>query len=412
MAEQRETHAARPALAGVKVLDLTHFEAGTAATETLAWLGADVVKVENPIGGDHGRLASTDIPGVDSYYFMMLNANKRSVTCNLKTERGAELLRKLIAEADVFIENYAPGAIERLGFGYDAVRAINPRIIYAQIKGFAPGSPYEDFLSFDMIAQATGGVMSITGEPDGRPIKPGVTLGDTGTGLHCAIGILAALHQRHETGDGQFVRVAMQDAMVNYCRIAYAAQAHHHKASERKGNQVVLGTTAPSDAYKCKGDGPNDYCYIYATRANNSHWERLLKVIGREDLIDDPRFADSQSRCDHMDEVDAVIGAWVGERDKREVMETLGRAKVPAGAVFDTMELSTDPGMREREIFVTVDHPERGAFDMPGWPVKMSASHVPVTAAPLLGADNEDVYGQWAGCTTEQLAALKEDGVI
>ena len=412
MAEDREPQQARPALAGVKVLDLTHFEAGTSATETLAWLGADVVKVENPIGGDHGRLASTDIPGVDSYYFMMLNANKRSVTCNLKSERGAEILRKLIAEADVFIENYAPGAIERLGFGYDEVRRINPAIIYAQIKGFAPGSPYQDFLSFDMIAQATGGVMSITGEPDGRPIKPGVTLGDTGTGLHCAIGILAALHQRHATGEGQFVRVAMQDAMANYCRIAYAAQAHHHKASERKGNQVVLGTTAPSDAYKCKGDGPNDYCYIYATRANNSHWERLLKVIGREDLIDDPRFADAQSRCDHMDEVDAVIGAWVGERDKREVMETLGRAKVPAGAVFDTMELSTDPGMREREIFVTVDHPERGAFDMPGWPVKMSASHVPVTAAPLLGADNEDVYGQWAGCTTEQLAALKEDGVI
>jgi len=271
MAAQRETQQARPALAGVKVLDLTHFEAGTSATETLAWLGADVVKVENPIGGDHGRLASTDIPGVDSYYFMMLNANKRSVTCNLKSARGAEILRKLIAEADVFIENYAPGAIERLGFGYDEVRRINPAIIYAQIKGFAPGSPYQDFLSFDMIAQATGGVMSITGEPDGRPIKPGVTLGDTGTGLHCAIGILAALHQRHETGEGQHIRVAMQDAMVNYCRIAYAAQAHHHKASERKGNQVVLGTTAPSDAYKCKGDGANDYCYIYATRANNSH---------------------------------------------------------------------------------------------------------------------------------------------
>ena len=412
MAENQTIQTTKPALAGVKVLDLTHFEAGTSATETLAWLGADVVKVENPVGGDHGRLASTDIPGVDSYYFMMLNANKRSVTCNLKSEQGKDILRKLIVEADVFIENYAPGAIERLGFGYDEVRQINPAIIYAQIKGFAPGSPYEDFLSFDMIAQATGGVMSITGEPDGRPIKPGVTLGDTGTGLHCAIGILGALHQRHETGEGQLVQVAMQDAMVNYCRIAYAAQAHHHKPSERKGNQVVLGTTAPSDAYKCKGGGANDYCYIYATRANNSHWDRLLKAIGREDVIGDPRFATAQARCDHMDEVNALIGPWVEERDKRDVMDTLGKARVPAGAVFDTMELSTEPTMREREIFVTVNHPDRGEFTMPGWPVKMSTSYVPVTAAPLLGADNENVLGQWAGYTSAQLATLKENGVI
>ncbi|MCH9013466.1 MAG: CoA transferase [Proteobacteria bacterium] len=225
MAEKGTNQEANPALTGVKVLDLTHFEAGTSATETLAWLGADVIKVENPKGGEHGRAASTDIPGVDSYYFMMLNANKRSITCNLKSQRGLDMLRRMIARADVFIENFGPGAIERLGLGYKDVRKISPAIIYAQIKGFAPGSPYEDFLSFDMIGQATGGVMSVTGEADGRPIKPGVTLGDTGTGLHCAIGILAALHQRHATGRGQLVQVAMQDAMVNYCRVAYAAQA-------------------------------------------------------------------------------------------------------------------------------------------------------------------------------------------
>ncbi|MCH9013465.1 MAG: CoA transferase [Proteobacteria bacterium] len=175
---------------------------------------------------------------------------------------------------------------------------------------------------------------------------------------------------------------------------------------------MVLGTTAPSDTYKCKGDGPNDYCYIYATRANNSHWERLLKVIGREDALDDPRFATSQSRAEHIAEVNRLIEPWVAERDKRDVMETLGRAGVPAGAVFDTMELSQDPSMREREIFVTVQHPDRGEFTMPGWPVKMSASHVPVTAAPLLGADNHDVYGEWLGYTPRQLAALKQDGVI
>ena len=412
MPDKQANQDAKPALAGVKVLDLTHFEAGTSATETLAWLGADVVKVERPDGGEQGRGASTDIPGVDSYYFMLLNANKRSVTCNLKSERGREILREMIARADVFIENFGPGVIERLGFGYDEVSAVNPAIIYAQIKGFAPGSPYESFPSFDMIGQATGGVMSVTGEADGRPIKPGPTLGDTGTGLHCAIGILAALYQRRATDRGQHIHVAMQDAMVNYCRIAYAAQALYGKAAARMGNQVVLGTTAPSEIYACKGGGPNDYCYIYSTRANNSHWERILKVIGREDLLDDPRFATPQSRCDHVDEVDEVIKPWIAERDKREVMETLGRAGIPAGAVFDTMELSQDPNMREREIFVTVQHPVRGAFTMPGWPVKMSASYVPITAAPLLGADNEDVYGAWLNYTPDRLAALKAEEAI
>ena len=412
MAEAGDNHAGKPALDGVKVIDLTHFEAGTAATETLAWLGAEVIKVEIPGRGEQGRSASTDKPGVDSYYFMLLNANKRSITCNLKSERGREILRAMIAKADVFIENFAPGAIERLGFGYEEVRAINPAMIYAQVKGFAPGSPYEKFLSFDMIGQATGGVMSVTGEPDGRPLKPGVTLGDTGTGLHCAIGILAALYQRRTTGEGQRVQVAMQDAMVNYCRIAYAAQALHGRAAERKGNQVVLGTTAPSEAYKCKGNGPNDYCYIYSTRANNSHWERLLAAIGRQDLLDDPRFATPQGRADHIEAVDEIVKPWVAERDKREVMETLGAARVPAGAVFDTMELSQDPSLRAREIFVTVHHPVRGELTMPGWPVKMSASYVPVTAAPLLGADNEAVYGAWLDYTSQDLAALKAEGVI
>ncbi len=410
--EQTAEQTEKPALAGVKVLDLTHFEAGTSVSQALAWMGAEVIKVENPDGGDQGRASSTDIEGVDSYYFMLLNANKRSITCNLKSERGREVLRRMVAKADVFIENYAPGVIERLGFGYQAVREINPRIVYAQIKGFAKGSPYESFPSFDMIGQATGGVMSVTGEADGRPIKPGPTLGDTGTGLHCTIGILAALYQRRASGEGQHVQVAMQDAMINYCRIAYAVQALRGEAAKRMGNQVVLGTTAPSESYQCKGGGPNDYCYIYATRANNSHWDRLLKVIGREDVLDDPRFATPQSRCDHIGEVDEIVAPWVAKRDKREVMETLGRAGVPAGAVFDTKELSEDPSMREREIFVTVQHPRRGAFTMPGWPVKMSASHVTVTAAPLLGADNEEVYGAWLDYTPEQVAAMKAERAI
>ena len=412
MSGQSAAGTGQTALAGVKVLDLTQFEAGTSATETLAWLGADVIKVENPEGGEQGRYASRDRPDADSYYFLLLNANKRSITCNLKSERGKALLRAMIPEADVFIENFAPGVTERLGFGYDAVSRLNPKIVYATIKGFGPGSPYEKFLSFDMIAQATGGIMSITGEPDGRPIKPGTTVGDTGTGLHCAIGILAALYQCRQTGEGQLVQVAMQDAMTNYCRIAYATQARDNAPCPRTGNQVVLGTTAPSDSYRCKGDGPNDYVYIYSSRAGNAQWERLLKVIGREDLLGDPRFATPQARADHVGEVDRIVQAWCRDKGKYEVMETLGQAGVPAGAVMDTMELSEDPGMRAREIFVTVDHPVRGPFTMPGWPVKLSRSRVPVTAAPLLGADNETVYGSWLGYTREQLADLKEEGAI
>lgn len=402
----------RAALSGVRVVDLTQFEAGTSCTETLAWLGADVIKVEEPKRGDQGRMASSERPGVDSYYFMLLNANKRSVTCNLKHPRGRELLCRLIEQSDVFIENFAPGVIERLGFGYDQVREVNPRMIYAQIKGFSSGSPYQNYLAFDMIAQAVGGAMSTTGEPDGRPLKPGPTIGDTGTGLHTAIGILAALYQRQFTGCGQRIEVAMQEAVINFCRIAYSSQLMTGKAAPRVGNRGVMGTNAPSEAYPCKGGGPNDYCYIYTTRAGNHHWERLLHVMGRDDLIGDPRFADNKDRWANRDAVDEVIKPWVAERSKREVMETLGNAGIPAGAVFSTDELINDPYLRERGMFATVDHPVRGEVTMPGWPVKMSASHVPIAAAPLLGQDNRRVYGELLGVSAEQLEALHAEEVI
>ena len=399
------------ALAGVTVIDLTQFEAGTSCTETLAWLGAEVIKVEEPSRGDPGRHASTEKPGVDSYYFMLLNANKKSVTCNLKSEGGRQLLRRLIERGDVFVENFGPGVIERLGFGYEAVRELNPRIVYAQVKGFAPDGPYGKFLSFDMIAQAVGGSLATTGEKGGRPLKPGPTIGDTGTGLHTAIGILAALYQRQLTGRGQRIEVAMQEAVINFGRIAYGAQALWGRVPPRNGNQSVLGTSAPSEVYPCKGGGPNDFCYIYTTRAGNHHWERLCRVIGREALIDDPRFRDPRDRFAHKEELDAIIAAWTGERDKREVMELLGSAGVPAGAVFDTEELQHDPYLRERGMFVTVDHPVRGPFTMPGWPVKMSESHVRVAAAPLLGQHNDEVYSR-LGCTAAQVQALRDERVI
>jgi formyl-CoA transferase len=409
---QPSNGAARPALAGVRVVDLTQFEAGTSCTETLAWLGADVIKVEEPTSGDQGRVASSERPGVDSFYFLLLNANKRSVTCNLKHARGREMLCKLIEHADVFVENFGPGVIERLGFGYEDVKRINPRIIYAQIKGFAPEGPYGSFLAFDMIAQSVGGALSITGEPDGRPLKPGATIGDTGTGLHTAIGILAALYQRQTTGRGQRIEVAMQETVINFCRIAYASQLLWDRPAPRIGNRSVVGTNAPSEAYPCKGGGPNDYCYIYTTRAGNHQWERLLRVIGRDDLLDDPRFATNRDRFANNDAVDEAIKPWMAARTKTEVMQALGEAGVPAGAVFDTDELLNDPFLRERGMFATVEHPVRGPVTMPGWPVHMSESHVPVASAPLLGQHSEEIYGDLLGYSPDELSTLRSEHAI
>ena len=406
-----ETTKNPPALSGIKVVDLTQFESGTSITGTLAWLGADVIKVENPKGGEQGRSASSERKDADSYYFMLLNANKKSVTLNLKSERGKEMLRQMIAKADIFAENFAPGAIERLGFSYEEVSAINPRIIYATVKGFGKGSPFENYLAFDMIAQAVGGIMSITGESDGRPLKPGVTLGDTGTGLHAVIGVLAALFQRTVTGRGQKVEVAMQDAMVNYCRIAYSKQLMSNEACERSGNALFLGN-APCEVFKCKPGGLNDYVFIYTSRANNIQWELLCDVIGRPELKEEPRFSTPIKRGDHVDEINKHVENWTSNFTKFEAMEKLGAVGVPCGAVMDTKELSDDSTMRDREIFVEVDHPVRGRVLMPGWPVKMTDSHVKVTASPLLGADSSEVYAEWLDLSTDELTALKSEGVI
>jgi formyl-CoA transferase len=400
------------ALSGVRVIDLTQFEAGPSCTETLAWLGADVIKVEPPGRGEQGRAASTDRPGLDSHYFLLLNANKRSVTLDLRHPEGAALMRRLLRDADVFVENLGPGSVERLGLGYDQVRRLNPRLVYAQVKGFPADGPYGQFLSFDPIGQAVGGAVSLTGEPDGRPTKPGPTIGDTGTGLHCAIGILAALHQRERTGAGQRVEVSMQEAVINYCRIAYTRQALTGRAAERFGNRSQLGVSAPSEVYPCHPGGPNDYVFVYTSRASNEQWHRLLEVVGRPHLRDDPRFETPEDRARHADVVDALISAWTRRRPKGEAMRELGEAGVPAGAVFDTLELSEDPHLRDRGMFVTVQHPERGDFTMPGWPVRMSCSLVPVAPAPLLGQHNREVYGDLLGLAEPELARLRDEGVI
>ena len=400
------------ALAGVRVLDLSQFEAGPSCTEALAWLGAEVIKVEEPTRGDQGRYASTDRAGVDSHYFMLLNANKRSITLNLRDPRGKEILRQMLPRADVFVENFAPGTVERLGFGYDAVQALNPRIVYARVKGFAPEGRYADRLSFDFIAQAVGGVMSVTGEPDGPPIRPGATLGDTGAGLHLVIGVLAALYQRERTGVGQRVSVSMEDAVTNFCRISFARRAMTGRAPARVGNANPLGTSAPCNLYRCKPGGPNDYVYIYATRAGNRHWESLLRAMGRQDLICEPRFSSPEARWEHRAEIDDLLAAWTSTRTKYEVMDLVGAAGAPAGAVRDLQEIVDDPEVQARGMVVTVDHPARGPFTMPGWPVKMTESRVDVTASPLLGQDNADVYRDWLGYSADDLERLRAEGII
>ncbi|MGE0226809.1 MAG: CaiB/BaiF CoA transferase family protein, partial [Acetobacteraceae bacterium] len=298
-------------LAGLKILDLTQFEAGPSCTEALAWLGADVVKVENPGAGDPGRSSGRHKPDQDAYYFLQYNSNKRSIAVNLKDPRGLETVKNLAKQADVMIENFAPGAIERLGLGYDVIKAINPSIIFCQIKGFGTGSPFEKGLAFDMIAQACGGLMSITGEEDGPPCKPGATIGDTGTGMLMAISILAAYTRRLRTGQGEHLQLAMQDSIMHYIRNAFTfMERTDGKAAPRAGSKTVGGGNPPIGVYPCKGGGPNDYVYIYTSAANPEHWTRLLKVMGREDLIGDERYATPAARTERREEVDAIVSEW------------------------------------------------------------------------------------------------------
>ncbi len=397
----------KSALAGIRVIDLTQFEAGTSCTQMLAWLGADVIKIEPPGKGEQGRGAAAG-----SHYFLALNANKQSVTINLKSEKGRELVFALIRQGDVFIENFAPGAIERLGFGYDVVKAINPRIIYTQIKGFSDDSPARDYLAFDFIAQAMGGALSVTGYTENPPVKPGYNIGDTGTGMMAVIGILAALQQRHATGVGQRIQLSMQECVVNYGRVAFAAQATFGRATVRRGNNSLFSVTAPSDAYPCKGGGPNDYCYIFCGRDSNNHWDRLLKVMSREDLLADERFNTPDQRTKHRQAVDAVVSEWTRQYDKHEVMKRVAEAGVPAGAVLDTAELASDPTMLQRHMMVKVTGPDGKECVMPGNPIRMSGSEVAIKPAPALGSGNERVFSELLGLSAEEIAKLRAEKAI
>jgi formyl-CoA transferase len=399
-------------LEGVRVVDFTQFEAGPSCTEALAWLGAEVVKIENPTLGDPGRRLRPGKPDDDPWYFHQFNANKKSLTLNLKSPRGLEIVKGLLKKADVTIENMAPGTIERLGLGYDVVRALNPGIIYCQVKGFGEGSPYQNNLAFDMIAQAAGGPISVTGEPDRPPVKPGPSFGDTGTGMLMAVSILAALRQRDRTGNGRRLQLAMQDAMVHYMRVPFSRTQQSGKAQLRVGSSRSSAVMAPSALYPCRPGGSNDYVYVFTSRANPEHWSRLLKVIGREELIGDPRYDTIAARGERAAEVDEIIAEWTRQHTKEEAMRLIGDAGVPAGAVFDTLELLNDPSLAKRGIMQEIDHPTTGRLKVPAWPVRFDGMAAQVQPSPLLGQHNAEVLGQWLGIGAAEVAALRAEGII
>jgi formyl-CoA transferase len=401
-----------PALDGIKVLDFTQFEAGPSCTQALAWLGAEVVKVEEPRRGEPGRWGLSDRKDADAHYFIFYNTNKKSITCNLKSPQGKALVEKLVAEVDVVIENMAPGTFARLGFSYERLNELNPRVIFAQVKGFAADGPHADYLAFDMIAQAAGGTFAINGLPDQPPVRPGATMGDTGTGMMAAMGILAALFQRVATGRGQHVQIAMRDAMVNYSRTPMSRQAAVKDGSllPRIGNEVY--GTAPGGLYPCKPGGLDDWAYIYASRGNEEHWRRLCRAIGRADLADDPRLQDGSARFEHKKLVNEAISAWTRQRTKKEVMETIAGAGVPCGAVFNMKEQLEDPDLLARGILARIEHPVRGEMIVPATPIKMSGSTVPVRPSPLHGANNEEIYGRWLGLSADEVKRMRAENVI
>jgi formyl-CoA transferase len=396
------------ALSNMKVLDLTQFEAGPSTSMMLAFLGADVIKIEPPGKGEPGRSIRTERPGLDSYYFLLYNANKRGITLDLKHDAGRAIFLELVKKADVVVENLAPGTIERLGLGYEVLRHTNPGIIFAAIKGFGTYGPYSDYKSFDMIAQAVGGTFSVTGLPDQPPTLPGPTLGDTGTGLHAALGILAAYIQRLHTGQGQHIEVSMQDAVVNFNRTA--TMSHYITGTPAPRRPNASPTAVPSGLYPCKPGGPNDYVYIHT--AHPHMWAAMLTTIGRPDILEDPRFKTQAGRNQHAAELYTCIEAWTMTQTKQEAMEALGKAGVPVGATFDSLEVLHDPHLRAREMIVTVDHPQRGAFTMPGSPIQMSASPRTYTPAPLLGQHTDEVLSTWLGYDAAQLTQLHAQGVV
>jgi len=394
-----------PALDGITVLDLTQYEAGTSCTQYLAWFGADVIKIEQPGSGDPGR--STSGTGVDSLYFMSFNHNKRSVALNLGDPRGRELFLELVKQADVVTENFTLGIMEKLGIGWDVLREVNPRVIYGTIKGFGTSGPRSQYKCFDWVAQAAGGSFSITGEPGGPPVKPGATVADTGSGMHLAMGILAALLQRQVTGRGQMIEIAMQETVANYMRMPMSGRERFPGAIQRRGSGAS-GMPA-TGMYPCAPGGPNDYVYIHIV--TQRMWDSLTIAIDRPEMQADERFATILSRAENAEAIREAVSGWTMQRTKWEAMEQLADGGVPASAVFDTEDVLNDPHLRARDMIQTIHHPTRGDWEMLAPPIHMSDSAVAMTPAPLLGQHTAEVLGERLGLDAVAVQNLAAEGV-
>jgi formyl-CoA transferase len=399
------------ALEGIRVIDFTHDQAGPSCTQMLAWLGADVIKIERPPYGDRARrLWNADNPNLDSFFFLLLNSNKRSTVVNLRTEEGKEIARRLIKNADIVAENLGPGVMQRLGLGWEAVKELNPRLIYASVKGFGSYGPYSAYKCFEPVAQATSGAMSVTGEAGGPPMVNGANIGDSGTGMHLAMAILAALVQRGRTGRGQLVEVAMQEAVLNLTRVKYTQTLANGTPLDRTGNRSATGGW--SDLVRCAGSGKNDYVYMIAPPDNPEMFEAAMEVIGRPELRTDERFATAAARAKNGAQLTAEIERWTQGREKHEVMKAFAGRGIVCGAVLDTAEVLADPHLRERETIFDLDHPTRGRYSVIGSPLRLSDSPVAAARAPLMGEHTAEVLQSLAGYSADEIEGLRRKQVI
>src|SRR5213075_3054138 len=412
------------ALDGVRILDFTHVQSGPTCTQLLAWMGADVVKVERVGSGDITRGQLRDIPDVDSLYFTMLNHNKRSITIDTKNAKGKAVLEALVKKCDVLVENFAPGVLERMGFTWERIQALNPRMIVASVKGFGPG-PYEDCKVYENVAQCAGGSASTTGFDDGPPVVTGAQIGDSGTGLHLALGIVAALYQRNTSGRGQRVLAAMQDGVLNLCRVKLRDQQRLARtgvmeeypqypngtfgdAVPRAGN--ASGGGHPGWIVRCKGWETDPYAYQYVITQAQA-FPALAKVIGHADWLDDPDFNTPEARLPKLDYVFAEIEKWTMTLTKMEVMNTLNALNVPCGPILSMKEIAQEPALRKTGTVVEVDHPKRGKYLTVGNPIKLSDSPSEVKRSPLLGEHTDEVLAE-LGYTHAQIESLRAEKVI